>query len=70
MMVAVPLRRPGRKPARAGSRGAAATGDSAIRKYIDEYPNLSAYVASGEMRAAFTRAFAAQLAVFTTTLSG
>jgi glutathione S-transferase len=32
---------------------------------LDEYPNLSAYVARGEARPAFQRAFAAQLAVFT-----
>jgi glutathione S-transferase len=32
---------------------------------LDEYPNLSAYVARGEARPAFRRAFAAQLAVFT-----
>jgi glutathione S-transferase len=32
---------------------------------LDEYPNLAAYVARGETRAAFKRAFAAQLAVFT-----
>ena len=32
---------------------------------LDEYPNLSAYVARGEARSAFKRAFAAQLAVFT-----
>ena len=32
---------------------------------LDEYPNLSAYVARGETRPAFKRAFAAQLAVFT-----
>jgi glutathione S-transferase len=32
---------------------------------VDEYPNLSAYVARGEARPAFKRAFAAQLAVFT-----
>ena len=31
----------------------------------DEYPNLAAYVARGEARPAFKRAFAAQLAVFT-----
>jgi len=31
----------------------------------DEYPNLSAYVARGEARSAYQRAFAAQLAVFT-----
>ena len=32
---------------------------------LDEYPNLSAYVARGEARPAFKRAFVAQLAVFT-----
>ena len=32
---------------------------------LDEYPNLSAYVAHAEARPAFKRAFAAQLAVFT-----
>ena len=32
---------------------------------VDDYPNLSAYVARGEARPAFKRAFAAQLAVFT-----
>jgi glutathione S-transferase len=32
---------------------------------LEEYPNLAAYVARGEARAAFNRAFAAQLAVFT-----
>ena len=32
---------------------------------LDEYPTLSAYVARGEARPAFKRAFAAQLAVFT-----
>ena len=31
---------------------------------LDEYPSLSAYVARGEARPAFKRAFAAQLAVF------
>jgi glutathione S-transferase len=31
---------------------------------VDEYPNLSAYVARGEARPAYKRAFAAQLAVF------
>ena len=31
---------------------------------IEEYPNLAAYVARGEARPAFKRAFAAQLAVF------
>jgi glutathione S-transferase len=37
---------------------------------LDKYPNLSAYVARGEARPAFTRAFAAQLAVFTATSGG
>ncbi|HEY2808503.1 MAG TPA: glutathione S-transferase family protein [Steroidobacteraceae bacterium] len=32
---------------------------------LDEYPNLAAYVARGEARPAYRRAFAAQLAVFT-----
>jgi len=32
---------------------------------LDDYPNLSAYVARGEARPAYKRAFAAQLAVFT-----
>jgi glutathione S-transferase len=32
---------------------------------LDQYPNLSAYVARGETRPAFKRAFDAQLAVFT-----
>jgi glutathione S-transferase len=32
---------------------------------LDEYPSLSAYVARGEARPAYKRAFAAQLAVFT-----
>jgi glutathione S-transferase len=31
---------------------------------LEEYPSLSAYVARGEARCAFKRAFAAQLAVF------
>ena len=30
---------------------------------LDEYPNLAAYVARGEARPAYKRAFAAQLAV-------
>ena len=30
---------------------------------VDEYPNLAAYVARGEARPAYKRAFAAQLAV-------
>ena len=33
---------------------------------LGDYPNLSAYVARGEARPAYKRAFAAQLAVFTT----
>jgi glutathione S-transferase len=32
---------------------------------LDEFPNLSAYVARGEARPAYVRAFASQLAVFT-----
>jgi glutathione S-transferase len=35
--------------------------------FIGEYPNISAYVDRGEARAAFKRAFAAQLAVFQAT---
>jgi glutathione S-transferase len=34
---------------------------------LEEYPNLSAYVARGEARPAYKRAFAVQLAVFTGT---
>ena len=34
---------------------------------LDEYPNLAAYVARGEARPAYKRAFAAQLAVFSGT---
>ena len=34
---------------------------------LDEYPNLSAYIARAEARPAYKRAFAAQLAVFTGT---
>jgi glutathione S-transferase len=37
---------------------------------LDEYPNLSAYVARGEVRPAYKRAFAAQLAVFTGASNG
>jgi glutathione S-transferase len=37
---------------------------------VDEYPNLVAYVARGEARPAYQRAFAAQLAVFTTSEQG
>ncbi len=37
---------------------------------LEEYPNLSAYVARGEARPAFKRAFEAQLAVFTGKSSG
>ena len=32
---------------------------------LDDFPNLAAYVARGEARPAFQRAFADQLAVFT-----
>jgi glutathione S-transferase len=37
---------------------------------LDEYPNLSAYVARGEARPAFRRAFDAQWAVFTAASTG
>lgn len=37
---------------------------------LDEYPNLSAYIARAEARPAYKRAFAAQLAVFTAASSG
>ena len=37
---------------------------------LAEYPNLSAYLARGEARPAYKRAFAAQLAVFTAASSG
>lgn len=37
---------------------------------LDDYPNLSAYVARGEARPAYKRAFAAQLAVFTAASAG
>ncbi|WP_017963598.1 glutathione S-transferase family protein [Rhizobium leguminosarum] len=37
---------------------------------LEEYPNLAAYVARGESRPAYKRAFAAQLAVFTATSAG
>ena len=37
---------------------------------LDEFPKLSAYVARGEARPAYQRAFAAQLAVFTATQTG
>jgi len=37
---------------------------------LGEYPNLSAYVARGEARPAFKRAFNAQLAVFTAASTG
>jgi glutathione S-transferase len=39
-------------------------------KILDDYPNLSAYVARGEARPAFRRAFDAQLAVFTAASTG
>ena len=38
--------------------------------FLAEYPNLSAYVARGEARPAFRRAFDAQLAVFTAASTG
>lgn len=37
---------------------------------LNEYPNLSAYIARGEARPAYKRAFDAQLAVFTAASSG
>ena len=37
---------------------------------VEAYPNLSAYVARGEARPAYKRAFAAQLAVFTAASGG
>ena len=37
---------------------------------LGEYPNLSAYVARGEARPAYKRAFDAQLAVFTALSTG
>jgi glutathione S-transferase len=37
---------------------------------LDDYPNLSAYVARGEARPAYRRAFDAQLAVFSAASSG
>jgi glutathione S-transferase len=37
---------------------------------LDEYPNLSVYVARGEARPAYRRAFAAQLEVFTAASTG
>ena len=39
-------------------------------KLLSEYPNLAAYVARGEARPAFRRAFDAQLAVFTAASHG
>ncbi len=36
---------------------------------VEKYPNLAAYVARGEARPAYKRAFADQLAVFTATMS-
>ena len=59
--------------------GAFSAGDllmvSVLRRFngsdlLDEYPNLSAYVARGEARPAFKRAFDAQLAVFTAASTG
>jgi aryl-alcohol dehydrogenase-like predicted oxidoreductase len=45
-----------------GSVGGSQVNRSGI---LDEYPNLSAYVARGEARPAYKRAFDDQLAVFT-----
>lgn len=41
----------------------------AVRTLLDDYPSLKAYVARGEARPAFQRAFDAQLAVFTASQS-
>lgn len=38
--------------------------DREVAILLEEYPNLAAYVACGEARPAYKRAFAAQLAVF------
>jgi glutathione S-transferase len=43
---------------------------SQLAGMLAEYPNLSAYVARGEARPAYKRAFAAQLAVFTAASAG
>jgi len=37
---------------------------------VEEHPNLSAYIARGEARPAYKRAFDAQLAVFKAASSG
>jgi glutathione S-transferase len=37
---------------------------------LDEFPQLAAYVARGEARPAYQRAFAAQLAIFTAGSTG
>ena len=37
---------------------------------VEEYPNLSAYVARGAARPAYKRAYAAQRAVFTAASAG
>jgi glutathione S-transferase len=37
---------------------------------LDEFPNLPAYIARGEARPAYQRAFEAQLAVFTAASAG
>jgi glutathione S-transferase len=37
---------------------------------LEEYPNLATYVARGEARPPYKRAFAAQLAVYTGGISG
>jgi glutathione S-transferase len=41
-----------------------------VSSILDEYPNLSAYVAHGEARLAYKRAFDAQLAVFAAAPTG
>lgn len=37
---------------------------------LEEYPTLTAYIARGEARKAYERAFEAQLAVFTASAAG
>jgi glutathione S-transferase len=49
-------------------RGRGLARDTRVRWALeDEYPNLAAYLARGEARPAYQRAFAAQLAVFNRT---
>jgi glutathione S-transferase len=41
-----------------------------VQGLLEEFPNLAAYVARGEARPAYKRAFAAQLAVFEAATKG